>query len=112
MVTDSRCGTTGEQCSCICTICGKTDSGADLSDKASVRVTYGGCSQTLSLCPYRYRKYHSGLMTREECEKAGIEYSEYKNKFYSFGKTRQRDYNWFKWGHSRHQYQTRMSMSR
>jgi len=112
MVTDSRCGTAGEQCSCICMTCGKTGSETDISDIVSVRVTYGVCPKMLWLCPACYRKYHSGLMTREECEKAGIEYCEYKNKFYSFGKTRQRDYNWFKWGHRRHQYQTRMSMSR
>jgi hypothetical protein len=96
----------------ICAICGETHSGLDTSGSLYRKVPSVAASRVTVLCPGCYKRYHFGLLSRTECEKAGIAYAERKPSIYSLGRLKQRDYDWFQWGPPLHRHRMRMHADR
>jgi len=112
MKTTVECEPAEQKYDDICAICGGTHSGSDASVNPYRKVPSAASDRVIILCPNCYKKYHFGMLSRTECEEAGIEYAENKPSIYSMRRIRQRDYDWFQWGPPRHGRRMRMYADR
>ena len=102
MKTKTECESTEQQYDAICAVCDETHGELDKSGSPYQQVPSAISPQVIILCPNCYKKYHFGLLSRAECEEAGIEYAEHRPSIYALGRIRQRAYDWFQWGPPRH----------